>query len=197
MATATITPDATRLLTAEEFLERYGHLSGVELIDGRVVWGEESSSGTGIAVPQFRHGVVSYRIMKALGDYVDQNRLGWIAINDSFVITQSSPDRVRGADGLLVLYTSLPPGNIPETLRLPPDLVVEVRSPSDRWSILQKKMIENLDAGVRVALLVDPSARSCTVYRSESSPQTIPAHETLMLPDLLPGFQLPLAQLFD
>ena len=44
----------------------------------------------------------------------------------------------------------VPPGEPPDILVEPPDLVVEVRSPTDAWTKAFGKVLEYLEAGVRL-----------------------------------------------
>ena len=148
-------------------------------------------------MPRFRHGVVSYRAVRALSDFVEANRLGWIAIIDTFVRTEDDPDTVRGADALFVRFTRLPPGELPDDLTVPPDLVLEVRSPTDRWNAVFIKVGEYLRVGVTVVLVVDPGSRTVSAYRDDGGQQTFRDADELTVPDVLPGFAVPVARLFD
>jgi Uma2 family endonuclease len=186
------------LLTAAEFLEQYGHRSGVELVRGRVMWKNRPiTSSEERPMRRFRHGVVSYRAVRAISDFVEANRLGWIAINDTFVRTESDPDSVRGADVLFVSFTRLSPGETPDDLTVPPDLVLEVRSPTDRWNAVFIKVGEYLRAGVKVVLVVDPGSRTVSAYRDDGGQQTFRDTDELTIPDVLPGFAVPVARLFE
>lgn len=198
-APASSTPSHTSegLLTAEEFMAKYGHLKGVELVRGRVVWPGQPSPPTEHRMPKFRHGVVSYRAVRVLSDFIEANRLGWVAINDTFVRTEADPSTVRGADVLFVSYTRLPAGEPPEDLSIPPDLVVEVRSPTDRWTKVFVKLGEYLEAGVAAVLVLDPATRSASVYRPNEVQQIFEDGDDLVIPDVLPGFAVPVRRFFE
>jgi Uma2 family endonuclease len=186
------------LMTAEEFIEKYGHCSGVELVDGRVVWaGQDADAAAEKDMPRFRHGVVSYRALRVLSDFIEANRLGWLAINDTFVRTRRSPDRVRGADLLFVSYSRLPAGPTPEDLTVSPELVVEVRSPTDRMNDLIAKATEYIGSGVTVVLVIDPVTESAAVFRRDEWPQRLHNGDELTLPDVLPGFAVPVRRFFE
>ena len=146
-------------------------------------------------MPSPRHGFVCSRIDRQIGNFVEERDLGRVASNDSFV--QTGPDSVRGGDVCYWSYDRLPRGPVPEGL-LPaaPDLVVEVKSPSERWMDLFVKIGEYLRAGVRVVVIVDPERPSVSVYRADDPPQQILGmDDTLTLPDVLPGFSVPVARL--
>lgn len=191
MSTAT-----EEILTCDEFIRKYGDCSGVELIDGRVVWGgKHSAQRTEADMPKFPHGVVCYTASRLFGDFIQTNRLGWVATNDTFVRTKASS--VRGADMLYVSYARLPQGDPPADLPLAPDLVVEVRSPTDRISQLTDKALEYLRAGVKVVVVVDPSVRSVAVFREDELPFRLANGDELTLPDVLPGFSVAVARFFE
>lgn len=177
----------TVLLTAEEFAARYEHIHA-ELIKGVV---------KEYPVPMPKHGYICLRIGRLIGNLVEEHDLGRVMSNDSWIKTGSNPDTVRGADVCFFSYERLPRGEMPEGL-LPvvPDLVVEVRSPSDWWPEILVKVGEYLQAGVRVVVVVDPKSTSATVYRPEEHQQIFHNGDPLTLPDVLPGFSVPVSQLF-
>ena len=78
-----------------------------------------------------------------------------------------------------------------------PDLVFEVLSTSDRWADVLAKMTEYLNAGVTVVCIVDPKSLTVMVYRGDELPQTFDNGDILTIPDVLPGFQVPVRQFFE
>ncbi len=184
---ATLTPPAA-VLTAAEFVSRYAGRNA-ELIDGIVVEPP---------VPQQKHGKVCFRAAQAMGNFADAGDLGHVTTNDSFVRTATGPDRVRGADVCFFSYARLPKGEIPDGL-LPvvPDLVVEVRSPSEGWNDVFTKVGEYLTAGVRVVVVLDVPTRSASVYRTDILQQTLSEDAELTIPDVLPGFTVGVGRLFE
>jgi Uma2 family endonuclease len=185
-----LTPTAApaALLTAEEFTVGYENVHA-ELVKGVV---------KEYPVPWFKHGFICSKIDRLIGTHVDAHDLGRTASNDTWIRTGTNPDTVRGADVCFFSYERLPKGEVPEGL-LPaaPDLVVEVRSPSDRWNDIFIKVGEYLNAGVRAVVVLDPKTTSATVYRSEELQQTFHNGDPLTLPDVLPGFSVPVGRLFD
>ncbi|AFY60305.1 Uma2 family endonuclease [Synechococcus sp. PCC 6312] len=77
-----------------------------------------------------------------------------------------------------------------------PDFVLELRSLSDGLAMLQAKMQEYLDNGVRLGWLIDPLNRSVEVYRPGSSVEVLEAPATISDTDVLPGLSLGLAWLW-
>ena len=149
-------------------------------------------------MPQPLHGYVGANLTIELGVFVKARDLGRVTGNDSFVVTRQDPDRVRGADICYWSFERLPRGPMPGGLiRVPPDLVGEVRSPSDRWPDVYGKISEYLRADVRVVLILDPDTRTASVYRPEEIQQVFSNGGDLTIPDVLPGFSIPVARIFD
>ncbi len=78
-----------------------------------------------------------------------------------------------------------------------PEFVMEVRSESDRLSVLKRKITEGwLANGVRLAWLIDPQKQQAWVYRADGSSTHFESFEnTLSGEDVLPGFLFDLAEL--
>ncbi len=177
------------LLTGEEFLERYSN-ERVELVRGIVV-------ELPMPVPGARHGVICMRIGRFLANFVDEHNLGEVAGNDSAVRTERDPDTVRGADVAYYSYARMPKGTVPVGIPdVRPDLAVEVRSPSDSWTDIFGKVGEYLAAGVRVVIVIDDDQRTASVYRPGGGQEIFTDTDTLTVPEILPGFSVPVARLF-
>jgi Uma2 family endonuclease len=79
---------------------------------------------------------------------------------------------------------------------LVPDLVVEIKSQSDRIKTLEKKVINFINLGAVVGILIDPDEETVTVYRSLGEPIVFQNNDILTLPELLPGWELPISELW-
>jgi len=79
----------------------------------------------------------------------------------------------------------------------PPDIAFEVVSPNQRFTVLLRKCAWYLDNGVRVAVIVDIEDRSVLVLRKNEPLRIARGDERIELSDVLPGFELTAAQLFD
>ncbi len=189
MPSTTSTPvTPAGLMTAPEFAARYGG-ERVELVKGQV---------RELPMPFPRHGKICFCMGYFLGDHAFKHDLGHVMSNDSFVPTGRDPDTVRGADLCFYSYSRLPKGPIPDgLLSIVPDLVVEIRSPSERWGELFAKVGEYLKAGVRVVIVLDPASASASVYRPDELQQIFHNGDALVVPDVLPGFSVVVRQLFE
>ena len=193
MTTATLAVPAApqpTLVTADEFLRLHGDESGIELVDGQIVR---------LPMPGLIHGEVCANVAIILGAHVKANRLGRIFTNDSFIRVRSNPDVVRGPDVLFISYETMPADvPTPKGAYSPPlELAVEVKSPTDTIRGMSRKADEYLEAGVKVVLTFDPDLASATVFRSDEWPQRYHNGDELTLPDILPGFAVPVAKFFE
>jgi Uma2 family endonuclease len=73
---------------------------------------------------------------------------------------------------------------------------VEVVSPSDAFSAVEAKVAEWLASGTQAVVVVDPQRKAAAVHRPDGRVLSLAATDVLLLPDLLPGWSLPLAELF-
>jgi Uma2 family endonuclease len=114
------------------------------------------------------------------------------------VKTRSNPDSVRGPDISYYSYERLPKGDVPDgLLTVAPDLVVEVRSPSDGWIELFVKALEYLQTGVRVVIVLDASNCLASVHRPKELPRLFHNGDELVVPDVLLGFSVSVRRLFE
>jgi len=79
---------------------------------------------------------------------------------------------------------------------LVPDLVVEIKSQSDRIKTSKKKMLNFINLGAVVGILIDPDEETVTVYRTLGEPIVFRSNDILTLPELLPGWELPISELW-
>lgn len=77
-----------------------------------------------------------------------------------------------------------------------PDLVIEVVSPWDRDARLREKMTDYFASGARLAWVIQSREKSALVYAAANNPRLLRVTDSLEGEDVLPGFRLPLAELF-
>ena len=80
--------------------------------------------------------------------------------------------------------------------QLVPDLVVEIKSQSDRINPLEKKLKKFLELGAIVGILIDPDELTVTIYRSTGGPIALGNEDTLTIPELFPDWELPISELW-
>jgi Uma2 family endonuclease len=81
-------------------------------------------------------------------------------------------------------------------LTIPPDLAVEVTSPSDVVYDLEEKVEEYLRAGVRLVWVIHPEVHAIQVIRGDGSGYRLRAGDELSGEEVVPGFRCPVASLF-
>jgi Uma2 family endonuclease len=179
------------LLSADEFMSKHGGETCIELVRGQVVR---------YPMPGGPHGFVSGNVTTMIHNFVRERDLGRVFTLDTFLRTRTKEPTttLRGPDVSFVSFSRLPKGPIPEgPLPVPPDLVIEVRSPTDRIPQLSAKATEFLEAGVTVVIVIDPATESVAVYRENELPIRMHNSDTLSLPDVLPGFSVPVKKFFE
>ena len=177
------------LVTAEEYLRLPDRGVPTELVRGRVVE---------MNVPAPRHGQICSKVDRIVGSYADEHGLGHVISNDSGVVTQHDPDTVRGADVAFYSFSRVPRGKLPSGyLQVVPELVFEVRSPTDRWAKILHKVAEYLDAGVSVVCVLDQVSETVQVYRNEELRHTLHNSDELYLPDILGDLRVPVQRFFE
>lgn len=121
---------------------------------------------------------------------------GRLVSGDSGFTLSRDPDTVRAPD---VAYISRErcDGTVPDGYAdFAPDLIVEVQSPFDRPGPLLAKIGDWLDAGTRVVWVIDPRTLGVAIYREDGTHTVLEGDDVLREETLLPGFALPLADLF-
>jgi Uma2 family endonuclease len=78
-----------------------------------------------------------------------------------------------------------------------PDFVIALRSPSDRWSVLEEKMLDYIVNGVRLAWLIDPEAMRVFVYRPTQAVEALDNPTTISAEPELPGFILNVQEIWE
>ena len=176
------------LLTADDLLRLHSQGVHGELVRG--VLHETMSAG-------HRHGTIVTRLILRLGNFVEPRGLGSLVASDSGVWLERGPDTVREPD---IAYTSADKipldADIPGYAEAVPDLVVEVKSPSDSRRRAHDRGRMWVDYGVRIAWILYPETRTAEVHRPEGPALTIDPDGALDGGDVLPGFTCPLHTVF-
>jgi Uma2 family endonuclease len=138
-----------------------------------------------------RHGSVAAQIIASLGTYVKQHRAGVVYASETGFKISREPDTVRAPDAAFVVA-----GRVVDAAGFfdgPPDIAIEVTSPSDRYSEIEEKTLDWLRSGVTAVVVVEPRTKTARIHRAGEA--TI-VNDAIEIPDVLPGWRLPLADLF-
>jgi Uma2 family endonuclease len=149
-------------------------------------------------LPGWRHGRVMAAVAEVLRTHVKRRRLGVVVAGDSGFVLARQPDTVRGPDVAFVSRARCDQ-NRDEVSAFAgaPDLAVEILSPSNTPAAMHAKVADYLAAGTRRVWVVDPEARTVTVYASLLGPHRLGEEETLGGDDVIPGFEVRVGELFD
>lgn len=174
-------------LSAEDLPYLEPEVDRVELVAGSVVRQPP---------PGFDHGAVSLAVGSVLRAFVREHRLGR-AFGETGYVLARDPDTVRAPDASFVSEERLATAAWRGPYRVgAPDLAVEVASPRDSESDLTAKAGEYLGAGGRAVWVLDPERRTVTVHRPGRKPVRLSTGEVLDGEPVLPGFRVPVAELF-
>ncbi len=174
------------LMSGEELFHR-PDLELCELVEGRIV---------PLVPTGYAHGEVEVRLGARLLAWAEATGRGRVFSGEVGIYLRRNPDTVRAADVLYLSNERYARRGPSGYLDVAPELVVEVLSPDDRWSEVTGKLEDYFAAGVDAVWMVDPRRRQVFVYRSPTGMQPLGEGQTLADPDLLPGFSLPLSDLF-
>ena len=178
----------TKLMTADELLDIPDDGFRYELVRGELK--RMSPAGD-------EHGEVGMELAIPLGAHVKKNRLGKLYLAETGFLIQTNPDTVRAPDIAFVRMERIKEIPRAKGYRVgAPDLVVEVNSPNDTVGKVEEKVADWLDAGARLVWVVSPKLKTVTVYRSLTDIITLTEKDTLDGGDVVPGFKIPVAEIF-
>lgn len=175
------------ITTAEELLNASGDLGRCELVRGDLVM---MSPGKG------RHGAVEARISGGLLSFVRMHDLGEVFGSSAGYVLARNPDTVREPDVSFLGTERLKGQDLDAFLEGAPDLAVEVLSPSNTAAEMREKMTDYFGAGCRVVWIVDPMRKSVVIHRPDLGPVILAEDDNLTEEELLPGFSLPVREIF-
>jgi Uma2 family endonuclease len=152
------------------------------------------------------HGVVTQFLFLALYTWVSQRRLGEVFQQTTFILADHddadwvtgsrTPDVLFYAGSRIADYESSTPNWQQRPYPLVPDLVIEVVSPTDLYSEVERKVAAYLADGVRLVVVVDPQLQRITVNLPDGVHHKLSSEATLDLSAVIDGCTLPLAEIF-
>jgi Uma2 family endonuclease len=171
--------------TAEDLLKAPKPIC--ELIDGVLV---EKAVGD-------RGSLLAAEILSLIRNHVRAGDLGVVLGEAGYFILEEGR-QIRAPDVSFTPWSAFPNEEIPEEAywSVTPALVVEVLSPSNTKAEIDRKLTQFFAAGTELAWVVDPKTQSAKVHTSPKRFKEIGPSGTLDGGKVLPGFKLPLADLF-
>jgi len=175
------------MATEEDVLQAKSRFRRIcELVDGVLV---EKTMG-------YYESLVAATIIRILGRFVEDHDLGIVLAPDGPL--RILPGQVRIPDVCFIRWERFPKRELPREPILPlaPDLAVEVLSEGNTESEIQRKLHDYFTAGVRLVWYIDPRTKTAKAYTAENECTDLGQHDSLSGGEVLPGFELPLEELF-
>ena len=180
-------------LSAERFLALVGSPEYadriVELVDGEII---EMSKPSGL------HGQITMHLGARIFNFAMEHELGIVTAAETGFILERNPDgrdTVRGLD-IAFIRSERAPNVLPDhLLEYAPDLAVEVISPSNEAADIRLKIRQLLDAGTALVWIVYPDLRIVDAHTRDGA-ITLNESDSLSGGDVLPGFEVPVREIF-
>ena len=176
------------LMTADEFYEFCCRNDGwYELVEGEVIE---------LSPVNDEHSGISVNIGTAFNNYSRRQGFGQAGVEAGYILL-SGPDTVRGPDVSFRLVPRSARRQSVGFLQGAPDIAVEVFSRSNTHAEMRREVAEYLAAGSQRVWVVYPAARSVAVHQADGTTITYSGDDVITDEELLPGFVLPLSDIFD
>jgi Uma2 family endonuclease len=172
-------------LTLDEFLRRPETKPASEYEDGEVIKK---------TMPTFWHGLIQSLLGFVFTLYLREHPIGHAGSEVRCIFGLHG--RKRGYIPDFIFVVASRPGSLPTNGPFygAPDLAVEILSPDDRMTRVQRKVRFYLANGVRLLWLIDPENRIVTVMTTPDQSITLSEDDELDGGDLLPGFRVPVRE---
>jgi Uma2 family endonuclease len=169
-----------RRMTADELLTMPDDGMRHELVDGALL---------AFPPPGARHGYVQLAVASLLRPHVKAHGLGEVFVGIGFVLKRD-PDVVRAPDVSFLRADRMPETGLPDGyIEGPPDLAVEVISPSNTLYEVGDKIAQFLAAGTRLAWVINPRRRTVAVHAPGGPVHVLGDADLLDAADVVPGFR--------
>jgi Uma2 family endonuclease len=148
-----------------------------------------------VACAAYEHNRIRGKIETRLNLFLAEHPLGEAVAEQEF---RFGKDTVRRPD--VAFLRAEAASRIDKTksiLTVVPDLVAEIVSPNDTAQQLMRKVDQLLEAGCQCVWIVYPAERKVHAYGQNDQVQVLGVGKNLEAPELLPGFLLPVSQLFE
>lgn len=173
-------------LTLERFLKLPEAKPALEYIDGKVVQKVSPKAKHSVLQGEFWHRIWEHSRPARLGrPYLELrcNIGGQSLVFDVCYFAQRLPKDAKG--------------EVADNVFLAPDLVIEIISPGETIKTLTARLQFCIAQGVRLAWLVQPSMKRIFVFRPGQDIEVLEPGAILSGEDVLPGFAVPVAEVFD
>ncbi|BAY62333.1 hypothetical protein NIES22_24070 [Calothrix brevissima NIES-22] len=192
MAPLTLNLNSVIKLTSEEFYQLCQDNPDLKL--------ERNAAGELIIMPPTggETGKRNSTINAQLWVWNEQNQLGEVFDSSTGFTLPNGADRSPDVSWIeKSRWNALTKEQREKFIPLCPDFVIEILSPSDRLQKVQEKMQEYLDNGCRLGLLINRKKQELEIYRPDDKVEILPAPQSFIAEDVLPGFILNLQKIWE
>ena len=161
----------------------------VELVEGVIV---------DMPFPNPVHAAILANLTYVVTAFAKDSDIGEPLAGDVPFVLKRSPhgrDTLRGVDIAFIARERMPTPMPNRPFEIPPDLAIEIVSPSNTAIDIENKTQQLLEAGTKLIWIVYPDLRSISV-RTQDSATSLKASDNLSGGDVLPGFEIRVADIF-
>jgi Uma2 family endonuclease len=144
--------------------------------------------------PTYKHNRVLRKLIVAMDLYFREHPIGEVLISEN-LFALSSHTR-RAPDAAIILGDRYEELKNAKVIPVIPEIVAEVLSPTETPRMIHRKLKQYFEAGVKEVWLIDPDPREIEIWKGRSLPDPVLAAGDVLTSALLPGFALPLDELF-
>ena len=145
--------------------------------------------------PKSGHSKVARQVSRAL-QVLEDRSLGNVYMEAGYQLSQDPATWIQ--PDVSFLREERVKGSSPDDyFKGAPDLAVEVVSPSESAQDVERKIALLLAHGSQAVWVFYPRTRTVRVCLRDGSSRVLGAQEKLTLPELLPGWELPVGPLFE
>lgn len=182
-------------MALNEFMARFDE-QPFELINGEI---------RDVTSAKKKHSKISKHIYDRILFYLVENDIGEVFFESTFILEDKNdwvsgsriPDVSFYEKSRFAAHEEENPDDEDKPFILVPDLVVEVISPTDKYTDINTKIDTYLSDGVKIIWIIDPQRKSIAVYQGKDTPETRRMDDTLTGGDVLPGFELSVKDIFN
>jgi Uma2 family endonuclease len=176
----------TKLYTADDLLALDADAS-FELIAGEL---------REVPSPGAHSSGIAINLIEALRAFLRRTKMGYLTGEAGGYVLATDPDTVLMPDVSYIRRDLLPDGLPDGYVQVPPDLAIEVMSPSNRIPELERKAQRYLMAGTRLVWIVRPDNQTVTVYRPDRPAIVLGLDDMIDGADVLPVFRMSVGDVF-
>jgi Uma2 family endonuclease len=144
--------------------------------------------------PKLRHSVISRELTLKLVEHSRPEKLG--DVFPELRCTFRGGSYVFDLSFFVQEHLPKPDSDERADVTIAPDLVIEILSPGQTVGELKKKMGSAIRGGVRLGWLFNPPREQVLILQEKQKPEILKRGDILTGKDVLPGFALPIDEIF-